>query len=63
MPNRHLVYQINVHYVTITINIITVIVDAEDISVGETDGILSPYVYALQMISYTTIKINKLYIV
>lgn len=63
MTNRHLVYQINVHYVISTVNIIAVIVDAVDLSVGKTDGILSPYVYALQMISYTTTKINKLYIV
>lgn len=31
MPNRHLIYQINVRYIIITVDIITVIVDAEDI--------------------------------
>ena len=29
----------------------TAIVNADDISVGKTDGILSPYAYTLQMIS------------
>ena len=51
MLNGHIVYQINVHYVIITINIITVIVSADDISAGKTDGILSPYAYTLQMTS------------
>ena len=51
MLNRNIVYHINVHYVIITINIITVIVNADDISAGKTDGILSPYAYTLQVIS------------
>ena len=37
MLNGHIVYQINVHYVIITINIITATVNDDDISVGKTD--------------------------
>ena len=51
MLNGHIVYQINVHYVIITINIITATVNDDDISVGKTDGVLSPYAYTLQMTS------------
>lgn len=59
MLRGHIVYQINVHYVIITINSITVIVSADDISAGKTDGILSPYAYTLQMM-FTIIKINSI---